>query len=97
MECSLGIVGGHAIVSTQGLEGWFSSTNIKKEDLVILGGRMAEARKQALVKLKSEALKLYANGVVGIAFSQESYGVNATRVVLSATGTAVKLRKRSRE
>jgi uncharacterized protein YbjQ (UPF0145 family) len=64
----------------------------------IVGGRsgsyervLADARRQAIEELQAEAGALGANAVVGIDLDYEVIGANGSMLMVSATGTAVKV------
>ncbi len=64
----------------------------------IVGGRagayessLREARQQALFELEQEARELGADAVVGIDLDYEVLGQGGSMLMVSATGTAVKL------
>ncbi len=64
----------------------------------IVGGRsgsyeriLADARKQAIEELQAEAATLGGNAVVGIDLDYEVIGPNGSMLMVSASGTAVKI------
>lgn len=64
----------------------------------IVGGRsgsyeriLADARNQAIEELQAEAAALGANAVVGIDLDYEVIGASGSMLMVSATGTAVKV------
>ena len=92
----LGIVSGEAIVGAHLFKDLFASIRD------IVGGRsaayedtMKEAKAIALRELKDEALQLHADAVVGISLDYEVMGKGNGMMMVSATGTAVKLRRKS--
>ena len=88
----LGIVTGEVIVGANLFRDMFA--NIRD----IVGGRsgsyeriLADARKQAIEELQAEAASLGGNAVVGIDLDYEVIGANGSMLMVSASGTAVKL------
>ena len=64
----------------------------------IVGGRagsyeqvLARARKEAIEELQAEAAALGANAVVGVDLDYEVIGSNGSMLMVSASGTAVKI------
>ncbi len=87
-----GIVTGEVIVGANLFRDLFA--NIRD----IVGGRsgsyeriLADARKQAIEELQSEAASLGGNAVVGIDLDYEVIGANGSMLMVSASGTAVKI------
>lgn len=88
----LGIVTGEVIVGANLFRDLFA--NIRD----IVGGRsgsyeriLAEAREQAIAELQSEAAARGANAVVGIDLDYEVVGAQGSMLMVSASGTAVKV------
>jgi uncharacterized protein YbjQ (UPF0145 family) len=88
----LGIVTGEVIVGANLFRDLFA--NIRD----IVGGRSgsyerisADARKQAIEELQAEAAALGGNAVVGIDLDYEVIGANGSMLMVSASGTAVKI------
>lgn len=88
----LGIVNGEAIIGANIFRDMFSSVRD------IVGGRaggyeraLAGAREAALEDMKSAAHKLGADGIVGIDFDYEVLGEANGMMLVSVTGTAVKM------
>jgi uncharacterized protein YbjQ (UPF0145 family) len=88
----LGIVTGEVIVGANLFRDLFA--NIRD----IVGGRsgsyeriLADARKQAIEELQAEAAALGGNAVVGIDLDYEVIGANGSMLMVSASGTAVKI------
>ncbi len=86
----LGIVTGEVIVGANLFRDLFASITD------IVGGRsgkyedvLARARKEALAEMKSEAMALGGNGVVGVDIDYEVLGQNGSMLMVSASGTAV--------
>lgn len=87
-----GIVTGEVIVGANLLRDLFASVRD------IVGGRsgsyervLADARRQAIEELQAEAGALGANAVVGIDLDYEVIGASGSMLMVSATGTAVKV------
>lgn len=87
-----GIVTGEVIVGANLFRDLFA--NIRD----IVGGRsgsyeriLADARKQAIEELQAEAAALGGNAVVGIDIDYEVIGANGSMLMVSASGTAVKI------
>ncbi|MCR9180367.1 heavy metal-binding domain-containing protein [Erythrobacter sanguineus] len=87
-----GIVTGEVIVGANLFRDLFA--NIRD----IVGGRsgsyeriLADARKQAIEELQAEAAALGGNAVVGIDLDYEVIGANGSMLMVSASGTAVKV------
>ncbi len=88
----LGIVTGEVIVGANLFRDLFA--NIRD----IVGGRsgsyeriLADARKQAIEELQAEAAALGGNAVVGIDLDYEVIGPNGSMLMVSASGTAVRV------
>ena len=88
----LGIVTGEVIVGANLFRDLFA--NIRD----IVGGRsgsyeriLADARTQAIEELQAEAAALGGNAVVGIDLDYEVIGPNGSMLMVSASGTAVKI------
>lgn len=89
----LGIVAGEAIMGTNVFKDLFASVRD------IVGGRsaayeeeMAKARETALAEIAARARALGADAVVGVSVDTEAIGGdNRTLLMVSVTGTAVKL------
>lgn len=87
-----GIVTGEVIVGANLFRDLFA--NIRD----IVGGRsgsyeriLADARKQAIEEVQAEAAALGGNAVVGIDLDYEVIGANGSMLMVSASGTAVKI------
>ncbi|MFW5634045.1 MAG: heavy metal-binding domain-containing protein [Erythrobacter sp.] len=87
-----GIVVGEVIVGANLFRDLFA--NIRD----IVGGRsgsyeriLADARNQAIEELQAEAATLGGNAVVGIDLDYEVIGANGSMLMVSASGTAVKV------
>jgi len=88
----LGIVTGEVIVGANLFRDLFA--NIRD----IVGGRsgsyeriLADARRQAIEELQAEAAAMGGNAVVGIDLDYEVIGPNGSMLMVSASGTAVKV------
>ena len=88
----LGIVTGEVIVGANIFSDMFASVRD------IVGGRsgayegaLRDARTQALAELKLEAKDLGADAVIGIDLDYEVLGKTGSMLMVSASGTAVKL------
>ena len=88
----LGIVTGEVIVGANIVRDLFASIT----DLV--GGRsgkyenvLARAREEALGEMKARAAQLGGNAVVGVDLDYEVLGQNGSMLMVSASGTAVRL------
>ncbi|MDP4576305.1 heavy metal-binding domain-containing protein [Qipengyuania sp. G39] len=88
----LGIVTGEVIVGANLFRDLFA--NIRD----IVGGRsgsyeriLADAREQAIQELQAEAASRGGNGVVGIDLDYEVIGDTGSMLMVSASGTAVKV------
>jgi len=87
-----GIVTGEVIVGANIFRDMFA--NIRD----IVGGRsgsyeriLADARKQAIEELQAECGALGGNAVVGVDLDYEVIGANGSMLMVSASGTAVKI------
>ena len=87
-----GIVTGEVIVGANIFRDMFASVRD------IVGGRsgsyeriLADARKQAIGELQAEAAGLGGNAGVGIDLDYEVIGANGSMLMVSASGTAVKI------
>lgn len=92
IEQYLGIVTGEVIVGANLFRDLFA--NIRD----IVGGRagsyeqvLARARKEAIEELQAEAAALGANAVVGVDLDYEVIGSNGSMLMVSASGTAVRV------
>ena len=88
----LGIVTGETIIGANIFKDFFASIRD------IVGGRsgsyervLIEAKDTALKEMKEEAIKLNANAVIGIDLDYETVGKNGGMLMVTASGTAVKL------
>lgn len=88
----LGIVTGEAIVGANLFRDMFA--NIRD----IVGGRagsyervLKEARENAIAELEAEAARLGANAVVGVDLDYEVIGDTGSMLMVSASGTAVRV------
>ena len=88
----LGIVTGETIIGANLFKDLFASIRD------IVGGRsgsyervLREAKDTALKEMEQEAAKLGANAVVGIDLDYETVGKNGGMLMVTASGTAVKL------
>ncbi|MBD3729362.1 MAG: heavy metal-binding domain-containing protein [Sphingomonadales bacterium] len=88
----LGIVTGEVIVGANLFRDLFASITD------IVGGRsgkyedvLARARKEAIAEMQEEARKLGGNAVVGVDLDYEVLGQNGSMLMVSASGTAVRL------
>ena len=86
----LGVVTGEVIVGANLFRDLFASIT----DLV--GGRsgkyeevLGRARRQAIAEMKSEALSLGGNAVIGVDLDYEVLGQNGSMLMVSCSGTAV--------
>jgi uncharacterized protein YbjQ (UPF0145 family) len=85
-----GIVNSHVIIGAN----IFRDIMASVRDVV--GGRsksyemkLEDAKRIALDELEKEAIKLAANGVIGVDFDFETIGSNGSMLMVSTTGTAV--------
>ena len=88
----LGIVAGETIIGANIFKDFFASIRD------IVGGRsgsyekvLREAKDTALREMKEEALKLNATAVIGVDLDYETVGKNGGMLMVTASGTAVKL------
>ena len=88
----LGIVTGETIIGANIFKDFFASIRD------VVGGRsgsyervLREAKDTALKEMKEEAIKLNANAVIGIDLDYETVGKNGGMLMVTASGTAVKL------
>ena len=88
----LGIVTGETIIGANIFKDFFASIRD------IVGGRsgsyervLREAKDTALKEIKEEAIKLNANAVIGVDLDYETVGKNGGMLMVTASGTAVKL------
>jgi uncharacterized protein YbjQ (UPF0145 family) len=88
----IGIVSGEVIVGANIFKDLFAGVRD------IVGGRagayertLNQAREQAIIELKEEARKVDADAVVGVSIDFESIGSASTMLMVTMTGTAVKL------
>ena len=88
----LGIVTGETVIGANIFKDFFASIRD------IVGGRsgsyervLREAKDTALKEMKEEAIKLNANAVIGIDLDYETVGKNGGMLMVTASGTAVKL------
>ncbi len=88
----LGVVTGEAIIGANMFRDLFASIRD------IVGGRagsyervLKDAREQAIAELQEEARRLGANAVVGVDLDYEVIGDTGSMLMVSASGTAVRL------
>ena len=88
----LGIVTGEVIVGANLFRDLFAGIRD------IVGGRsgsyeriLADARKQAIEEVQAECASLGGNAVVGVDLDYEVIGANGSMLMVSASGTAVKV------
>lgn len=88
----LGLVAGETIVGANVVRDFFASITD------VIGGRagayeevLGRARREALAELEDRAADLGADAVVGIDLSYEAIGGTGSMLMVTATGTAVKL------
>ena len=88
----LGVITGEVIVGANVFRDLFASVRD------IVGGRsgsyeriLADARNQAIEELQAEAATRGGNAVVGIDLDYEVIGANGSMLMVSASGTAVKV------
>ena len=88
----LGIVTGEVIVGANLFRDLFASITD------IVGGRsgkyedvLARARKEAIQEMEAEAARLGGNAVIGVDLDYEVLGQNGSMLMVSVSGTAVKL------
>ena len=87
-----GLVAGEAILGANLFRDLFASIRD------IVGGRsgayekvLNDARETALGEMTDKAARLGANAVIGVDIDYETIGANGSMLMVSATGTAVKL------
>jgi uncharacterized protein YbjQ (UPF0145 family) len=87
-----GLVAGEAILGANLFKDLFASVRD------IVGGRsgsyekvLSEARQTAIAEMTDKAAALGANAVIGVDIDYETIGANGSMLMVSATGTAVKL------
>jgi uncharacterized protein YbjQ (UPF0145 family) len=92
IERYLGIVNGEAIIGANIFRDMFSSVRD------VVGGRaggyeraLASARDAALKEMKDAAASMGANGVIGIDFDYEVLGETNGMMMVTVSGTAVKM------
>lgn len=92
VEQYLGVVNGVAIIGANIFRDMFSSVRD------VVGGRaggyeraLSGARNAAMDEMKAAARELGANGIVGIDFDYEVLGENNGMMMVSVSGTAVKM------
>ncbi|WP_432768147.1 MAG: heavy metal-binding domain-containing protein [Sphingopyxis sp.] len=88
----LGIVTGEVIVGANLFRDLFASITD------IVGGRsgkyedvLARARKEAVAEMEAEAARLGGNAVIGVDLDYEVLGQNGSMLMVSASGTAVRV------
>jgi uncharacterized protein YbjQ (UPF0145 family) len=88
----LGLVAGETIVGANVVRDFFASITD------VIGGRagayeevLGRARREALAELEERAADLGADAVVGIDLSYEAVGQTGSMLMVTATGTAVRL------
>lgn len=93
IKAYLGLVAGETIVGANVVRDFFASITD------VIGGRagayeevLGRARREALAELEERAADLGADAVVGIDLSYEAVGQTGSMLMVTATGTAVKLR-----
>ena len=92
IEAYLGVVAGEAILGANVFRDIFAGLRD------IVGGRSAayereleKARQIALDEMQAKALGLGANAIVGVDIDYEVVGANGSMLMVSASGTAVRL------
>jgi uncharacterized protein YbjQ (UPF0145 family) len=92
VKAYLGLVAGETIVGANVVRDFFASITD------VIGGRagayeevLGRARREALAELEERAADLGADAVVGIDLSYEAIGGTGSMLMVTATGTAVKL------
>lgn len=87
-----GLVAGEAILGANVFRDFFASIRD------IVGGRagayekvLGEARETAISEMCDQAARVGANAVVGIDIDYETIGANGSMLMVSASGTAVKI------
>lgn len=88
----LGLVAGETIVGANVVRDFFASITD------VIGGRagayeevLGRARREALAEMEERAAEMGANAVVGIDLGYEAIGGTGSMLMVTATGTAVKL------
>lgn len=88
----LGIVTGETIIGANIFKDIFASIRD------VVGGRsgsyekvLREAKDSALAEMQAEARRLGADAVIGIDLDYETIGANGAMIMVSASGTAVRL------
>jgi uncharacterized protein YbjQ (UPF0145 family) len=88
----LGIVSGETIIGANIFKDFFAGVRD------IVGGRsgsyervLREAKETALKEMEEQAFKLGANAVIGIDLDYETVGKNGGMLMVTASGTAVKI------
>ncbi len=89
-----GIVTGETIVGTNVFRDFFAGIRD------IIGGRsssyeevLRQAKDTALKEMEDEAMRMGANAVVGVDLDYETVGGNGSMLMVTASGTAVKVEK----
>lgn len=92
VQSYLGVVTGEVIVGANLFRDLFASVRD------IVGGRsgayedvLSQAREQALGEMRQRATSLGANAVIGVDLDYEVLGSNGSMLMVSATGTAVRV------
>ena len=92
VQTYLGVVTGEVIVGANLFRDLFASVRD------IVGGRsgayedvLSRAREEALGEMRTRAATLGANAVIGVDLDYEVLGANGSMLMVSATGTAVKV------
>lgn len=92
IETYYGIVSGEIVIGANFVKDFFASVRD------FFGGRssayenvLIEAKEAAMKEMQERATKLGANAVVGIDFDYETLGANGSMMMVSCTGTAVKI------
>ncbi len=87
-----GVVFGETIIGANIFKDFFAGIRD------IVGGRagsyervLAEARTTAISEMMDKAKELGANGIIGIDIDYETIGANGSMIMVSASGTAVKV------
>jgi uncharacterized protein YbjQ (UPF0145 family) len=88
----LGVVAGEAILGANVFRDLFAGIRD------IVGGRsgsyeevLRHGRETAMAELKEEAQRLGANAVIGVDIDYETVGANASMLMVSVSGTAVRI------
>ncbi|UMB59541.1 heavy metal-binding domain-containing protein [Lutibacter sp. A80] len=92
VKAYLGIVSGETIIGANMFKDFFAGIRD------IVGGRsgsyekvLREAKETALKEMEEQALKLGATAVIGIDLDYETVGKNGGMLMVTASGTAVKI------